>query len=260
MRPAPHRDALDVLGWIKASRAQHARELVANIALEGLKGRVVKLHPPNAMLFPFRQPRLARSAHHEHDHRFFGTAWEFVFSNAHRKVDRGIRVIASRGCDLVHAQLLEWEPIAKGNVRVHQRSLYPISQRFFLRRGKLGAKVGDHAVVASQHATASAHLKELPIACVGYYHFACRVGVAVVPHSNGSAVQADTHGGGIAVETAVVGLGHDHVFHGVPRHRSRNKRPHQQASNRSIAIGKVENVRIWFVLATISIRAQPHAI
>src|ERR1700687_1857440 len=107
MRPAPNGDTLDILSWIEASRAKHARELGADLTLEDFKRGVVKFHMPHAMLLALRQTRLASGAHHEHDHRFLRPAGVFIFPNAYGKVDGSVGVIASGGGDLKHAQLLE---------------------------------------------------------------------------------------------------------------------------------------------------------
>src|ERR1700692_1297887 len=69
VRPAIDGDAPPTAGGIERARTENARQLVADVALEGFERRVEDVVLPGPVLVALRQPRLARRAQHAHQHR-----------------------------------------------------------------------------------------------------------------------------------------------------------------------------------------------
>src|SRR5271170_4960743 len=69
VRPAVDRDGGNVAGRIETAGTEDARQLVADVALEGLEARGVDVALACAMLVELRQPGLRRRAHHVHQDR-----------------------------------------------------------------------------------------------------------------------------------------------------------------------------------------------
>ena len=62
VRPAVHGDGLNIPRWVESAAGKHAAELVANVALEGVKGRTQKFPAPGPVLILAGQAGSARSA------------------------------------------------------------------------------------------------------------------------------------------------------------------------------------------------------
>ena len=84
MRPAIYRDRGYIASRIEATGSQRADELLANVALHGLKLCCEKLAAADAMLLASRTPRFARSAHHVDDDRLIWSARAMIVANADR--------------------------------------------------------------------------------------------------------------------------------------------------------------------------------
>ena len=67
-------------------------------------------------------------------------------------------------------------------------------------------------------------------------------------HGHHSTVEADADRIFRAIQLSVVGARSDHILHRAPRNRHRDERTHQEACDRGIAVGKVEDVRFLFFL------------
>src|SRR5262249_20350736 len=67
MRPAIYGDGFDIARRIEAGVSQHARELIANVALELLEGRAHQLDAAGAELVTHRKSRPARCPQHKQD-------------------------------------------------------------------------------------------------------------------------------------------------------------------------------------------------
>ena len=61
------------------------------------------------------------------------------------------------------------------------------------------------------------------------------------------AVEPQAHGRRRIVELAVVGAGGDHVVHVLAGNDSGNQLAHQQPRDRRVAVGKVKDVRLFFL-------------
>src|SRR5579864_3092048 len=110
MRPAVDSNSGDVARGVEASRAESARQLLADFTLHGFKRGVEQLHPAKAVLFPRRPPRLAWSLLHGDHDAFFRLTRTLVAANTHRMIEPKPSVIAARGVHGVRAQLLKRRP------------------------------------------------------------------------------------------------------------------------------------------------------
>src|SRR5579864_1134850 len=83
---------------------------------------------------------------------------------------------------------------------------------------------------------------------VGDFDLFCACRIACMLHADSSAVETDPDLGGIVVETRVVHSGGDDIFHRAAGRGSGNEGTHQQPGDGSVAIGEVEDVRLFFLL------------
>ena len=104
---------------------------------------------------------------------------------------------------------------------------------------------------------AGAHTPQLPLANVRHPYIPRRSGCVILFCVHHRAAQTQAHGISISVESAVVRLRGDHIFHRIPRDASWNQLPHQQPGYRGVAIGKMKNVRLFFLLRAQSQSAEP---
>src|ERR1700758_273391 len=107
VRPAVDNDAFNIACGIEARSAKHPPQLVTYVSLEFAVGRLQQLRPPRTILIPHWQTRLARGAQHEQHRRLFGLAWKLILAQAHRKIERGIRVVSPGRHNLVNPQIRE---------------------------------------------------------------------------------------------------------------------------------------------------------
>src|SRR5712675_1085037 len=132
MRPTVYCDALNVASRIESSSTQHPRQLIPDVALERLEGRLHKFHATSAMLIAWRKSWPAWRTQHEQHNRLLGITRKFVGSQAHREIKCGIRMISARCNNVVHAEFMERRPVAHRQMRVHQRRLHQVRQRLLL--------------------------------------------------------------------------------------------------------------------------------
>src|SRR3984893_451414 len=158
------------MGAVETRSTKHARQLIADIALERREGRLHQLYASSTMLIPRRKSRPAGRTEHEEHHRLFGIARKLVLSQAHWEIKRDVRVIATRGNDMVYAKLVERGPVAQRYMRVHQRRFDEIGQRFFLLLRQLRANVRDHAVVTGENTVRGADRDQFSLAHVCDLH------------------------------------------------------------------------------------------
>src|SRR6476661_5159262 len=105
VRPAIYRDALDVTRGIESSRAQHSRQLIADILFESGEGRHHQFLAPGTKLVALRNAWLAGNAKEKKNHGIFGLAGECILTQAHGKIQSYIGMVTSGRHDLVHSQL-----------------------------------------------------------------------------------------------------------------------------------------------------------
>src|SRR5206468_3201198 len=110
VRPAVHRDGHDVACRVEAPGAQHARELIAHVALERVEGGCEELALARPVLLAPRQTGPARRAHHVNDDRLLGPARWTVASHADRQVQVDRREEAARAVSAADAQRAEAGP------------------------------------------------------------------------------------------------------------------------------------------------------
>src|SRR5437016_1289647 len=124
MRPASNGDALDVLRRVESRSTKHAAQLVTDVSLEFRKGRLQQLCATGAILVPLRQSGLTGSSQHEQDRRLLRVAWKSVLTEAHREIQRRVRVISAGRNDMVHIQLCKGGPAPQRYVGVYERGLH----------------------------------------------------------------------------------------------------------------------------------------
>src|SRR5580704_7288251 len=88
MRPAIDGDARHTARRVEPARTEDARQLVADVALEGLERGVEDIVLPRPVLVALRQTGLARRAHHTHQHWLVGRARAFVVADIDDLVER----------------------------------------------------------------------------------------------------------------------------------------------------------------------------
>src|SRR6202521_116056 len=137
VRPAVHRDGLDVPRRIEIRAAQHPSQLIADVAFKFRKWRLHQLVTSRAVLFARGQTRLAGSTEHEEHHGLFRRARKAIVTKTDRKIEHGITVITSRRNNVTHSELVERCPITNRNMRIDQRHFYEVRQRLFLLLWKL---------------------------------------------------------------------------------------------------------------------------
>src|ERR1700682_3507471 len=81
VRPAIDGDARHIARRIEAARTEDARQLAADVALEGLERGVEDIVLPCPVLVALRQPGLAGRAHHADQHRLVGRTRAFVVAD-----------------------------------------------------------------------------------------------------------------------------------------------------------------------------------
>ena len=132
MRPSIYGDAVNIARWIEARAAEHSSELITNIPFKHGERCSHELSAPGAGLLARRQSRFARSAQHEQNDGLVGFTGKFVLAKAHRKIERGISMVAGRRNDLMDAKVLKRCPVTDSDVGVNQRSLHQGMKRVLL--------------------------------------------------------------------------------------------------------------------------------
>src|SRR5258708_2564061 len=120
MRPTVHCDAFNVASCIESSSTQHPRQLIPDVALERLEGRLHKFHATSAMLIAWRKSWPAWRTQHEQHNRLLGITRKLVSSQAHRQIKCGVRMISAARTNVVHAEFMERRPVAHRHMRVHR--------------------------------------------------------------------------------------------------------------------------------------------
>src|SRR4029077_13503466 len=116
MRPAIHRDRLDISRRIEAAASEHSSQLAANVALEGIIRSLKQFRPARHLLLPRRQSRFARHPLEVKDARLVRISGEFVFAHADWKIHPGRVEVASRAINQADTQLLKRAPISNQHV------------------------------------------------------------------------------------------------------------------------------------------------
>jgi hypothetical protein len=81
-----------------------------------------------------------------------------------------------------------------------------------------------------------------------------------MPHSHRGAVEANANRGSGVVEASIVGASRDDVFHGVTGKSSGHERSHQHPGNGSVAVRKMENVRLIQLGILLMALGKSHAL
>src|SRR5712672_3472115 len=113
MRPTVHCYAFNVARRLVSSSTQHPRQLIPDVALERLEGRLHEFHATSAMLLAWRESWPAWRPQHEQHNRLLGITRKLVGSQAHRKIKCGVRMISAGRNNVVHAELMKRRPVAQ---------------------------------------------------------------------------------------------------------------------------------------------------
>ena len=78
-------------------------------------------------------------------------------------------------------------------------------------------------------------------------------------HAHGGAVQPNADSRARIIQPAVMGAGRDNVLHAVARNTAGNQGAHQHARDGSVSIGKMKDVRLFFLVSRVGVTAQIHS-
>ena len=118
----------------------------------------------------------------------------------------------------------------------------------FLRCGEFGAQVGNHRVVAGEHAGASLHAIRSATAYIGNVNAFGGFGISMVFYADDGALEAQPNRSAGFVEFRVVKRSRHHIVHGLPGRDCRNHFAHQQTCDGCVSVGKVVDVGLIVLL------------
>src|SRR5208282_166154 len=193
VRPAVDGDFQDVSSGVESARAEHAGELLANVAFVSFERRGIELDAPQLMLLAGGTSGLAGCFHHVDYDRLVGLFCAFIATDADGKVEVDAGVVHAGRVNSTGTKVLKRSPVAEQYVAIEQRNFLRRSERCLLRLRQFRRDVGNHYVPARQNAVGGAHRLELVPGKVADLHFfgGCRI-AAVVDLDHG-AVEPDAH-------------------------------------------------------------------
>ena len=152
--PAVDRNGLDVSCRIEAAARKRPGELSTNLTLD--LGEWRPQHPIalGPELLARRQRRVGDlpESLHVDDDRILRTSGKLVATKAHGKVEHGVGVVAAGSRHGRDSDLLPGLPISQEYGRIENWDLHGQRERLALAIGQLRTQVGDHCVVAGEHA------------------------------------------------------------------------------------------------------------
>ena len=235
----------------KPKPPQHPHELVAEVRLHRLEGRVQELHPPDPVLLPAGEPRFAGIAVHPQHQRLVRRRRGAVLAEREGRGERHRGAVAGGRRDLGDPGGDEGPPVAEQDARVLERGLHGPGERLPLRLGERGDEVGNDVVPAGEDDPPGGHRLRGVVPDVGD------------PRGRGAVRFDADHGGGEPdagrrvgfVEPPIVHRREDDVLEAVPGDRVREQRADEEAGDGGVPVREVEVgqalVRPRLVLAAV---------
>ena len=209
------------------------------------------------MLLARGQPGLAGRTHQVQNDRILRPAARLVRSPPHRRVQAHLAPVAARALDRMDSGSGEGPPIAKQDVRVDERHLRGGREGLALVGGQLGAEMRDHRVPAGEHRMPRAHRLQPAAAHVGQLQLTGDGWSGEMADTDDRGFEPQADRGGRLVESLVVGASGHHVLRSASGDGARNQPPHEQAGQRGIAVGEVEEVGL--VVGGDGVEVHPRA-
>ena len=180
-----------------------AGQLVADVALEGLERGREQIGAADAVLLLPRLARRARMPVHADAPPARRACCGWCRSpRSDRFAETEAVVVHRRRAMLATPSFWKARPVAQRHAGVDQRPLHAVDQRLLLCRRQVGHQVRDEHVPARHHDVAGPDVDELAVAAVGDDDVVRRSGIAVVPHVDDRAAQADARGLAGAIESS----------------------------------------------------------
>ena len=246
MSPAIDGNGLDVARRIEAAARERPSQLSADLPLDLGEGRhqhPVALGPELLSGSQARRCALPESLHVDED-GLVGAARIFVATQTHRKIEHGVRVVATGSRHRRDSEFLPGLPVPQKYVGIEDRHLHGERECLALARGKLGAEIGDHRVVSCKHA----RMREDTIGAASTHiadgHAICRIRGAVVLNANHAALQSQAYARVRLVQSRIVEMRANDVIHRRTGRDLWNHGTHQQTSDRRVAVWKMRDVGI----------------
>ena len=191
-----------------------------------LRSKVAKLVASSSRRPAFCCSRAGRPALHGtrsrcRTHGSAGFRGVFVIAHADGKIQRDRFKITSGAAHAAHSQFFKGLPIADQHVGVYQRNFHAVGERVLLHVRQIGAQIWNHHVPAGEDASGATHAARTAVFYIGdldFFRGACFTDIA---RENHGAVQPQAHGRSGIIESSVIELGRNDIFHGVARARTR---------------------------------------